>query len=98
MVENEMKCPEKKCKSNEIRKCGFSITRDGKKQVYQCIKCGRKFVEENTRNIQLEVIKLDDGIEYDENSGEYRFYNGSAYVASEDLQLLRNLKSCLKVK
>lgn len=40
-----IKCPE--CESEKIRKHGFAITRLGKKQIYQCKKCGRLFREKN---------------------------------------------------
>lgn len=37
------KCPS--CKSKKVWKSGFAITTNGKKQLFQCKKCGRKFRE-----------------------------------------------------
>lgn len=36
-----VKCP--KCNSNDLYKAGFVLLSTGKKQLYQCKKCGRKF-------------------------------------------------------
>jgi len=40
-----MKCP--KCKGKFISKRGKRYNKSGKKQLYLCNKCGRKFVEQN---------------------------------------------------
>lgn len=42
----ETRCPE--CKSTNIQKAGFAITRRGKKQRFQCRECGRVFYGDDT--------------------------------------------------
>jgi len=36
-----MKCPE--CRSSHVVKCGFKMTRSGRKQRLTCQNCGRSF-------------------------------------------------------
>jgi len=44
-----MKCP--KCGTEETIRAGSKITSEGKKQRYQCKKCGHTFTEESNPTI-----------------------------------------------
>jgi transposase/predicted nucleic acid-binding Zn finger protein len=71
-VENNIKCPS--CNSDKFRKSGFRQYKDGKRQVYRCKECFRRFtIDKYQINADLKNLYIKNNHNYKELIGKGTF-------------------------